>query len=211
MTTPSSHDLIQLSAYLDGELRPAEKARLEQRLATDANLRAALEDLRQTRLLLRQMPVYRPTRSFTLKPQTHKVTPPLPRLTLALSWASLLILMLFFVALGGSILPSLGAAAPAPLSAESPGRGGEGPFMAMETEETLAAPTSLTPEAASLAQQPIPQPEMRTLAQEPSASKETGGLFWWWSIPGLAFVLFGFAWGLRWAQLRSFQRRYSSK
>lgn len=210
MTTPSSHDLIQLSAYLDGELQPAEKARLEQRLATDSALRAALEDLRQTRSLLRQMPLRRPPRNFTLTPRTQNVRPPLPRLTLALSWSSLLLLLLFLLVLGGSILPSLGAAAPALMKAESPGRGGEGPFMVMEAEETLAAPTLLTPEA-SLAQQPIPLPEMRTLVQEPPASENTGLPVWWWAIPGLALGLFGFAWGLRWAQLRAFRKRYLKK
>ncbi len=45
-----------LSAYLDGELSPAEALDLESALAADADLRAELEALRETRALLQDLP-----------------------------------------------------------------------------------------------------------------------------------------------------------
>src|SRR4030042_539494 len=64
----SRRDLESLSAYLDGALRSADAARLETRLATEASLRNALEDLRLPRRVLRSAPSVRPPRSFTLTP-----------------------------------------------------------------------------------------------------------------------------------------------
>ncbi len=61
-------DLEALSAYLDGALPAAEAARLERRLASDAALRTALDDLRLTRRVLRSLPAVRPPRSFALSP-----------------------------------------------------------------------------------------------------------------------------------------------
>ncbi|MHC4563246.1 MAG: anti-sigma factor family protein, partial [Planctomycetota bacterium] len=49
--------LEQLSAYLDGELAAAEAQEVETLLAKDEDLRAELESLRQTRELLRLVPV----------------------------------------------------------------------------------------------------------------------------------------------------------
>ncbi len=49
----------QLSAYLDGALRPHEQARLEAELARDPHLRARLEALRRTVELARAMPPVR--------------------------------------------------------------------------------------------------------------------------------------------------------
>src|SRR3990172_1219271 len=64
MTTP--RDLDRLSAYLDNQLSPAEKAGLEARLAGEPGLRSALTDLRVTVRLLRALPTVKPPRSFTL-------------------------------------------------------------------------------------------------------------------------------------------------
>ncbi len=62
-------DLVLLSAYLDGELTPRQKGKLETRLAQEAELSAALAELRQTRLVLRNAPRLRTPRSFTLTPE----------------------------------------------------------------------------------------------------------------------------------------------
>ncbi|MFQ5944223.1 MAG: anti-sigma factor family protein [Anaerolineales bacterium] len=59
-------DLEQLSAFLDGELSPAETEKLEARLATDKQLSGALEALRVTAKTLRSLPEVRPPRSFAL-------------------------------------------------------------------------------------------------------------------------------------------------
>lgn len=65
----SSRDWEDLSAYLDGELTPRERSRLESRLEARAELRAALEELRRTRMVLRSYPRVRAPRNFTLTPQ----------------------------------------------------------------------------------------------------------------------------------------------
>ncbi|MGQ9849187.1 MAG: hypothetical protein ACUVSU_03960 [Aggregatilineaceae bacterium] len=67
-TPLSNRDLELLSAYLDNELRPAERDALNARLAHDAELRIALAELRANRLLLRQAPRLKAPRSFALDP-----------------------------------------------------------------------------------------------------------------------------------------------
>jgi hypothetical protein len=63
-------DLELLSSYLDRALGPAEMRRLEQRLQADPELRAALEALRATRDMLRQLPRRRAPRSFAPFPSS---------------------------------------------------------------------------------------------------------------------------------------------
>ena len=48
----SEHDWAELSAYLDGELAPAERAQVEQRLASDPAARKALQTLERTQTLI---------------------------------------------------------------------------------------------------------------------------------------------------------------
>ncbi|MBT6062989.1 MAG: hypothetical protein HOG55_17570, partial [Anaerolineae bacterium] len=54
--TPSFRDIKQLSAYLDGELSASASRKMKSRLARDPNLLAALDDLRDTRAILRRIP-----------------------------------------------------------------------------------------------------------------------------------------------------------
>ncbi len=61
-------DWEALSAYLDGELSPKERARLEARLQASADLRLALDELRRTRAVLRLGGKIRAPRNFTLTP-----------------------------------------------------------------------------------------------------------------------------------------------
>jgi hypothetical protein len=65
--TPREWEAI--SAYLDGQLAQKERAHLEARLQSSAELRSAMEDLRTTRTLLRSQPKVRAPRNFTLTPQ----------------------------------------------------------------------------------------------------------------------------------------------
>ncbi len=65
-------DFDLLSAYLDGQLSPDERRALEVRLAEDAELRAALDDLRQTVALLHAAPRLIPPRNFTLDPAKYR-------------------------------------------------------------------------------------------------------------------------------------------
>jgi hypothetical protein len=92
---PSFRDLEQLSAYLDGELNASARQKLESRLARDPNLRAALDDISQTRALLRRTPQRRAPRNFTLSPQMVAKRPPMPRLVPVLNYASVVAMLIF--------------------------------------------------------------------------------------------------------------------
>lgn len=72
MTTPlNERDLIQLNAYLDGELSAGEQAAFEQRLAADRELRAELRAIRATKMLLGMAERQRAPRNFTLDPAVY--------------------------------------------------------------------------------------------------------------------------------------------
>jgi hypothetical protein len=70
-TPLSERDLELLSAHLDGVLAHPEGQALEERLAREESLRAALEDLRATRQLLRSLPPLKAPRNFTLDPSAY--------------------------------------------------------------------------------------------------------------------------------------------
>ncbi len=65
----SNRDWVQLSAYLDGELSAREAKKLENRLAGEPGLQAALEELRSTKRILAQTPKLKVPRNFTLSTQ----------------------------------------------------------------------------------------------------------------------------------------------
>jgi hypothetical protein len=121
MNSLSNRDLELLSASLDGQLSPEESARLQARLAADAGLRAAQDELRRTRALLRRTPQRRAPRNFTLMPKMAGVRPPLPRLVPAFSWASavaaLLLLITFAAPLAGELASRSVSTLAAPMAA----------------------------------------------------------------------------------------------
>jgi hypothetical protein len=143
--TYSFRDVEKLSAYLDGQLKPSEKARLESRLQTDPELASILKDLRQARGLLRQLPQRRAPRNFTLTPKMVGQKPPMPRTYPVFRFASVLAtLLLFFTFATNFLAPSLAGTAPYPY-----GRGGGGgvdqPEVMMESvteEPALEAPAA---------------------------------------------------------------------
>ncbi len=71
MPALSPADLELLSAYLDDELTPAERAALERRLHEEADLRAELEALRQVVALTRQVSPLRAPRDYRLDPAVY--------------------------------------------------------------------------------------------------------------------------------------------
>jgi anti-sigma factor RsiW len=97
----SKRDWEALSAFIDGQLSQRERSRLEARLQTDAEMRAALRELRLTRQVLRSLPRLRAPRNFTLSHQVVKQ--PLPSLRLSpvfgivSALSSLLLLLVIFV------------------------------------------------------------------------------------------------------------------
>jgi len=132
-------DLELLSAYLDGQLNPSDSARLESRIASDSSLRTALDNLRATRNLLRQLPSRRAPRNFTLTPQMASIKPPTPRIVPVFRLATVLATFLFIITFVINGLISLSAssfaAAPAPFAA-----GAAAPISA--AQEAAPAPTS---------------------------------------------------------------------
>ena len=109
----NQRDLELLSSYLDGQLKPSDSARLEARLSTDSNLRAVLDDLRSARGLLRQLPLRKAPRNFTLTPKMVGKNPPLPRIYPAFRFVSALATLLLFVTLGFNFLaPQMASQAP---------------------------------------------------------------------------------------------------
>jgi len=72
MSTPlNERDLIQLNAYLDGELDADEQAQLLHRLARDPELQAELRALRATKMLLGMAERVPVPRNFTLDPAVY--------------------------------------------------------------------------------------------------------------------------------------------
>jgi hypothetical protein len=67
-TTISPRDWELLSEYIDQQLSPAKRARLEKRLKASPELQSALSDLERTRSILRSAPALKAPRSFALKP-----------------------------------------------------------------------------------------------------------------------------------------------
>ena len=107
-------DLELLSVYLDGQLSPSDSTRLESRINSDPSLRDALNNLRSTRSLLRQLPSRRAPRNFTLTPQMAGVKPPTPRIVPVFRFASAFATFLFIITFLINGLFSFAASAPVP-------------------------------------------------------------------------------------------------
>ena len=103
-------DIEILSSYLDGQLSSADAARLEARLRTDPEMRSVLQDLRGARSLLRQLPMRKAPRNFTLTPKMVGKNPPLPRSYPLFKFSATLASILLFFTIGLNILgPQLAA------------------------------------------------------------------------------------------------------
>ncbi|MCB9437688.1 MAG: hypothetical protein H6673_11995 [Anaerolineales bacterium] len=104
-------ELLALSAYIDNQLSPTERVALEQRLQQDTRLRAELESLQATVVLVRSLPTLKAPRNFTLDPAEFAKSKPSARIiSLNTRWVSrvaglasvaALLLVVFAVMLGG--------------------------------------------------------------------------------------------------------------
>jgi len=168
MTSPSFRDVEQLSAYLDGKLSQADSTRLEARLKSDPNLRAIMDDLSQTRALLRKLPSRRAPRNFTLTPKMAGVKPPLPRVYPVLRFATIAAsVLLVFSFATNALTPRFAAAAPAPMAAYGMGGGGGGAeAAATQAPAATEVPSVLLAPAATQAPalQAVPENGTRLLA-----------------------------------------------
>ena len=177
--TPSFRDVEKLSAYLDGQLKPSEVARLESRLQTEPELASILQDLRQTRSLLRRLPQRRAPRNFTLTPKMVGQKPPLPRTYPAFRLATVLAtLLLFFTFATNFMAPRLvRTAAPYPYGIGGGGGGGDAePEMQMQSAPEASAPaieeSAPAEEPAAPELPPVPAPTMTTPTANDSARAE---------------------------------------
>jgi hypothetical protein len=167
--TPSFRDVKKLSAYLDGQLKPSEVTRLEARLQTDPELASILEDLREARSVLRQLPQRRVPRNFTLTPKMVGLKPPMPRTYPVFRFATVLAtLLLFFTFATNFMAPRLTYTAQS-VPHEIVGEAAE-PELAMEAApQDLAEPV----EAPAPAEEPAEEPVMEEAeALEAPASVE---------------------------------------
>jgi anti-sigma factor RsiW len=139
-------DLELLSAYLDGGLNPSDSTRLESRLASDESLRTALDNLRATRGLLRQLPSRGAPRNFTLTPKMAGIKPPTPRAVPVFRFATASAAFLFIITFVVNGLISLSA--PSFASARIPSAAGAAALTAQQ-ESASAAQAPALPLAAN--------------------------------------------------------------
>lgn len=164
----SSRDVEKLSAYLDGQLKTSEKARLESRLKSEPELASALNDLRQARRILRQLPQRRAPRNFTLTPTMVGQKPPMPGTYPVFRFASVLAaVLLFFTFATNFMSPRLApAVATVPFEVSRAGADEPAAELAMEAApQDLAEPAQAPEPAADLA-----EPAEPTHAPEPAAA-----------------------------------------
>jgi len=108
-----SRDWEALSAYLDGQLSNRERSRLEARLENDRDLQLALEELRKTQGVLRNLPTLRVPRNFTLTPQMVGIKQESQPLFPVLRFASIVAMVLLaVVVIGDYMFPATLALAP---------------------------------------------------------------------------------------------------
>lgn len=97
-----------LSAYLDDQLSAKARSDLESRLAADKDLKSMLEELRITRNVLRSLPTLKAPRNFTLTPEMVGMRKRVPRISLAMAFASVAASFLLVLTIAGDVLFSVG-------------------------------------------------------------------------------------------------------
>ena len=169
--TPSFRDVAQLSAYLDGQLRPSESASLESRLASEPELAAILEEMRQARGVLRRLPQRRAPRNFTLTPTMVGLKPPLPRSYPVFRLASVVATLLLFLSFAANFMaPRLETQ----VAAVPYGIGGGGGGAPELQEPALAAEAPAEPAEPAAPEEPAAQEP--GVVEEPAAKEPQGTL-----------------------------------
>jgi len=92
-------ELNMLSAYLDNELNPGDRRRLEKQLDSEPALRERLDNLRRTKIVLGRLARLKAPRNFTLTPEMvtvhrKKAKPVFTFLKLASSFAAIMLVLL---------------------------------------------------------------------------------------------------------------------
>lgn len=133
--TLSLVDYELISAYMDGQLSGREKNRLEEKLKTSFEWRMALDELQQTRAVLRKAPMRKVPHSFTLtrsmvQQNAHRSW--LPALA-AFRFSSALAVLSLVAVFALQLLPSAAPLSTPPMNASATGA---------ETQKSLASPES---------------------------------------------------------------------
>ena len=154
MSTPfeqlNDADLELVSSYIDGEVTAEERTELEARLEREPALRAALDELRATTQLIRELPRMMPPRSFTIDPASAR-----PRWAGAFGWlrfgsalaAVLLALTVTFDIIGSRGMGMTTSSAPQVMSDQS--AGGAASSAATSAENSAPAAENSAPAAES--------------------------------------------------------------
>ncbi|MEK6255883.1 MAG: hypothetical protein N2C13_01025 [Chloroflexota bacterium] len=108
MEDRTNKELEMLSAYLDGELSDQDNKGIQARIQANAELNAALENLRKTRALLRQTPLAKAPRNFTLTPEMVGSRSTAGRLFGTMRFVSAMAMILFAVVVVGDLLTNSG-------------------------------------------------------------------------------------------------------
>lgn len=169
----SDRDWQDLSAYLDNQLPKGQAYRLEQRLHERPELRAALDELRKTQILLRNQPRLRPRRNFTLTPQMvgnrqFQTNPLFPVFSFTSAIASLLLV----IVLVGDLF--FGGLSPRGLQVQAPAVPDE-TVLGVESQALYTTPpvsNEVVLEVEMQAIYPTPEEAVTQLAAAPEASPE---------------------------------------
>jgi hypothetical protein len=167
-------DIELLTSYLDGQLSSTDSARLESRLRTDPEMRSVLQDLRGARSLLRQLPMRKAPRNFTLTPKMVGKNPPLPRSYPVFKFVAALATILLFFTYGLNVLGPQLAAQPAAF-----GMGGGGApdafesTLATQAPAIAAAPAATEPPAAATEAAAEPSVAMAPLSTATAAVEDS--------------------------------------
>jgi anti-sigma factor RsiW len=156
----SPKDWQQISEYLDDQLSPKEKNRLEERIRIRPELREGLEELQHTRVILRSVPKRRAPHNFTLTPEMVRPRS-ISRLFPVLSFSSALATVLIVVTLVFRLLPGVSVSSAsqvqrfaAPAAPAAPAIAPVSPFTSSSAQNPAAdAQTSPTPEIITWGQQ----------------------------------------------------------
>lgn len=146
----NQRDVELLSSYLDGQLKPSDSARLEERLKTERELVSVMDDLRAARNLLRQLPQRRAPRNFTLTRKMVGQNPPMPRAYPIFRFATTLATLLLFFTFGLNFTASQLAAS----SATGMGGGGDVNLFAREAPAAAESVATEAPATEAAAAEP---------------------------------------------------------
>ena len=157
-------DVELLSAYLDGQLSSSDSTRLETRLKSEPELVSVMDDLRAARGYLRQLPLRRAPRNFTLTRKMVGQNPPLPRTYPVFRFTTAIATLLFFLTYGLNILVPQFAAP----QAFGMGGGGAAEVQSYAAEAPAASVATEAPAAATEApaEPQLPAPATPDIAQD---------------------------------------------